>query len=77
MGSLSITEDQIYAIPGFPEADEVSPRFVRRIVAEYGNESVKTAFVRRGKTPSYRLDYLLGCHKGRYYRKRYPCMSVL
>lgn len=71
-----LTEDQDRAIEGFFAADAVSPRFVKRVLSEYGAESVKSAFLLRGDPPSYCLDYLLRSHKGHFYRKRYPSLSV-
>jgi hypothetical protein len=43
---------------------------------EYGNESVKEAFVLRGELPGYWLDWLLRSRKGHYYRKCYPSLSL-
>jgi len=73
----ALTEDEEYCLRGFFEADAISPRFVRRVLDEYGSESVKTAFLLRGDQPSYWLDYLLRSHKGQFYRKRYPSLSVI
>jgi len=73
----TLTDDQERTIRGFFEADAVSPRFVKRVLEEYGDESVKTAFFLRGDLPSYWLEYLLRRHKGHFYRKRYPSLSVI
>ena len=72
-----LTEDEQCAIRGFFAADAVSPRFVQRVLEEYGDESAKTAFLLRGDLPSYWLDYLLRRDKGHFYRKRYPSLSVI
>ena len=71
------TKDEECCIRGFFEADAISPRFVRRVLDEHGDESVKTAFLLRGDQPDYWLDYLLRSHKGHFYRKRYPSLSVI
>jgi len=47
------------------------------VLDEYGDESVRAAFVLRGDLPSYWLDWLLRSRKGQYYRKRYPALSVV
>lgn len=73
----TLTDDQERAIRGFIEADAVSPKFVKRVLEEYGDESVKTAFFLKGDLPNYWLDYLLRRHKGHFYRKRYPTMAVI
>ena len=72
-----LTEEEEYCLRGFFAADAISPRFVRRVLDEYGSESVKAAFLLRGEQPGYWLDYLLRSHKGPFYRKRYPCVSVI
>lgn len=73
----SLTEDEQDTIRGFFEADAVSPRFVRRLLEEYGDESVRAAFLLKGDLPGYWLDYLLRSRKGHFYRKRYPSVSVI
>jgi hypothetical protein len=73
----TLTDDQQRAIWGFFDSDAISPRFVKRVLQEYGDESVKTAFLLKGDLPSYWLDYLLRSHKGHFYRKRYPSLSVV
>ena len=73
----TLTDDQESAIQGFFDADTLSPRFVKRVLGEHGDESVKTAFFLRGDLPSYWLDYLLRRHKGHFYRTRYPSLSVI
>ena len=72
----ALTEDQKGAIRGFFFAAAISPKFVRRVLAEYGDDSIRTAFVLTGELPSYWLDYLLRSHKGHFYRKRYPSLSL-
>jgi hypothetical protein len=72
----TLTDDQEQAIRGFFDADAVSPMFVKRVLDEYGDESARTAFFLRGDPPSYWLDYLFRRHKGQFYRKRYPSLSV-
>lgn len=73
----SLTEDEQNAIRGFFEADAVSPRFVRRMLEEYGDEPVRAVFLLKGDMPDYWLDYLLRSRKGHFYRKRYPSVSVI
>lgn len=74
---VGLTEDEQEVIRGFFDSDAISPKFVRRVLEEYGDESVKMAFVLKGDLPSYWLEYLLRSRKGDYYRKRYPAMSVV
>lgn len=72
-----LTENEEAALRGFVESSAISPRFVKRVLEEYGDESVRAAFVLRGDPPSYWLDWLLRSRKGHYCRKRYPCLSVV
>ncbi len=72
-----LTDDEQDAIRGFFGAEAISPQFVRRVLGEYGDESVKAAFMLRGDLPAYWLEYLLRRHKGQFYRKRYPSMAVI
>jgi hypothetical protein len=44
---------------------------------EYGDDSVKTAFLLKGELPEYWLRNLLRSRKGAFYRKRYPAMSAV
>jgi hypothetical protein len=72
-----LTEDEEGVIQGFLDSDAVSPRFVRRLLEDYGDESVRSAFLLRGDLPGYWLDYLLRSRKGHFYRKRYPTVAVV
>jgi hypothetical protein len=71
------TAEEESVIRGFIESPAISPRFVTRVLAEYGSDSVKAAFELKGDLPIYWLDYLLRTRKGRYYRKCYPSLSVI
>ena len=65
------------AIEDLIEAETISPAFVRRVLTEHGNASVKAAYCLTWDVPDYWLDYLLRTRKGRFYRKRYPSFSVI
>lgn len=73
----ALTEDEECAIREFFHAAAISPKFVKRVLEQYGDESVRSAFVLRGDLPGYWLDYLLRSFKGHFYRKRYPFLSVV
>ncbi|MBI2957680.1 MAG: DUF3843 family protein [Chloroflexi bacterium] len=72
-----LTRDEQEAIREFVGSDSISPAFVRRMVREYGHESIEAAFLIRGESQDYHLDYLLRQHKGEYYRKRYPRITLV
>jgi hypothetical protein len=71
-----LTAEEESVIRGIVESSSISPRFVTRVLDEYGSDSVKAAFELKGDLPSYWLDYLLRTRKGHYYRKRYPSLSI-
>ena len=56
---------------------KTSPMFVRRVLEEFGDESARKAFLLKGDLPGYWLEYLLRSHKGHFYRRRYPTLSVV
>lgn len=72
-----LTEKEQEVIRGFFDSEAVSPRFVKRVLEEYGDESVRTAFLLKGDLPGCWLDWLLRSRKGRFYRKRYPTLAVV
>jgi hypothetical protein len=72
-----LTDDEGGVIQGFIESLTISPRFVRRVLEEYGDESVRAAFLWKGDVPGYWLDYLLRSRKGRFYGKQYPTLAVI
>ncbi|MFP4056713.1 MAG: hypothetical protein ACLF0G_07580 [Candidatus Brocadiia bacterium] len=73
----NLTEDQKEAIRAIIRAPAISPRFVKRMVEEYGEESIRWAWKLKADSPDHTLDYLLRRYKGHFFRKRYPALSVL
>ena len=55
----------------------VSPAFVQRLVREHGAVSLLETFHLRDLPPAQALAFLLRCHKGRFYRNRYPSLSLV
>lgn len=74
---VNLTEWEVTTIREFIAADACSPAFVKRVIQDYGSDSVKSAFLLDKCRDDIWLDYILRCHKGHFYRKRYPSMSVL
>ena len=54
-----------------------SPAFVHRLVREHGAASLLELFHLRDLPPDRALTFLLRCHKGRFYRNRYPSLSLV
>ncbi len=65
------------AIRGWVDSEEVSPGFVRRLADVFGDESIKAAFLLGNRHESYTLEYLLRRYKGRFYRPRYPTLTIV
>jgi hypothetical protein len=74
---VGLSEDEEYAIRGFIRSDTLSPRFVLRMVDEYGDESIKSSFRLTDTNEGYWLDYLSRCYKGAFFRKCYPAISLV
>ncbi|OGO03518.1 MAG: hypothetical protein A2Y91_04230 [Chloroflexi bacterium RBG_13_54_8] len=74
---MDLTKDEEESIRSFIRSDMVSPKFVRRLIQEYGSESVEAAFLIRGSHDESHIDYLLRRYKGAYYRNRYPRVALL
>ena len=64
-----LTEEEQGVIRGFVESEAISPRFVRRVLEEHGDESARSVFLLRGDL-DYWLDWLLRSRKACFYRKR-------
>jgi len=45
-------------------------------VAEHGAESLTESFLMRNAPSELALEFLLRRHKGQFYRKRYPALSL-
>jgi hypothetical protein len=65
--------------PGAPVVGSecVSPAFVHRLVREHGAASLLETSHLRDLPPDRALAFLLRCHKGRFYRNRYPSLSLV
>jgi hypothetical protein len=55
----------------------ISPAFVHRLVREHGAASLLETFHLRDLPPDRALAFLLRCLKGRFYRNRYPSLSLV
>jgi len=72
-----VTEDEAEGIRQFLYADAISPRFVRKLVQDYGDASIAAAFLIPQDSDKYYLEYLLRRYKGHFYRKRYPTLVLV
>ncbi|MBI2929902.1 MAG: DUF3843 family protein [Verrucomicrobia bacterium] len=71
-----LSDDEQSALWHLMTDGALSPAFVRRLVGEHGADSIAEAFCMRDQPPELALAFLLRCHKGEYYRKRYPSLSL-
>ena len=71
---LTPAEDE--AIRGWILSDSLSPGFVQRLAERFGEESIKAAFLLGKYREGYALEYRLRPSKGRFYRPRYPTLTI-
>jgi hypothetical protein len=76
-GSANLTPDEEGAIWGWFRSESISPGFVRRLAGIWGGESIGAAFLLGKHEEGYLLEYLLRRYKGRFYRPRYPTLTLV
>ena len=70
-----LSRKELEILQAFIEEDTISPAFVRRVIREEGSAGIERLyFLSDGEAD---IEYLLRRFKGFYYRKRYPCISLL
>lgn len=76
---MDLSEDEEMMIQEFMFSDAISPAFIKRVVEEYGQESIAAAFFLEPEMAEddLFLEYLLRKYKGHFYRKRYPAISIM
>jgi hypothetical protein len=72
-----LTENEVEFIRRFVESYAISPAFVLRMVREYGAQSIGAAYLIRDFEPETDTAYMLRCHKGHFYRTRYPSLLLI
>ncbi|MCX6924707.1 MAG: hypothetical protein NT154_16065, partial [Verrucomicrobia bacterium] len=74
---VGLTDDEMTALRRLLTDAAISPAFVQRLASEHGAESLAEAFLIRHAPPDFALTFLLRRHKGQFYRKRYPALSLV
>ena len=74
---IGLTDKEIDALQHLLTDAAISPAYVRRLVADHGTESLTESFLMRNAPSGLALEFLLRRHKGQYYRKRYPALSLV
>ncbi|MCZ6876266.1 MAG: hypothetical protein O7G88_22515, partial [bacterium] len=72
-----LSEDESEMIRALISSAASSPQFVRKLVEEYGEESIASAFLIPQDCDKYYLEYLFRRHKGHFYRNRYPSITLV
>jgi hypothetical protein len=72
-----LTPGEAGAIRGWIVSESISPGFVRRLAEEFGDESIRAAFLLGKHEEGYVLEYLMRRYKGRFYRPRYPTLTLV
>lgn len=74
---VDLTNEESDALRRVLTDPAISPAFVRRLTGEHGAESLAEAFLIRNGQVELTLAFLLRRHKGQFYRKRYPALSLV
>jgi len=72
-----LNADESEMVRQFLYADAISPKFVERLVQDYGDASIASSFLIPRECEPYYLAYLLRRYKGHFYRNRYPALSIV
>ena len=72
-----LTEAEAEAIKAFVRSRSVSPEFTRCLIQDYGDASVRAAFLLRDSGGEHAVEYLLRRYKGSSFRKIYPNLSLV
>ena len=72
-----LSETERLVLRNFVTSQNISLAFVQRLIREYGAESLLETFHLRGLPPDRTLAFLLRCHKGRFFRNRYPLLALV
>jgi hypothetical protein len=74
---VDLEPDEEEAIREWVMSKSISPGFVHRLAEEYGRESIEAAFMVGGHRWVHAVEYLLRRYKGRFYRTRYPTLTIV
>jgi hypothetical protein len=72
-----LTPGEEGAIRGWILSESISPGFVRRLVGECGVESIKAVFLLGKHEEDYVMEYLMRRYKGKFYRPKYPTLTLV
>ena len=72
-----LTEEEWESIKGVMRSEAICPQFMRKLVQEYGDESIASTFFIRETSDKVYLEYLFRRYKGHFYRNRYPSLSIV
>lgn len=70
-----LSRKEMEILQAFIEEDTISPAFVRRVIRDAGSSGIERLYFLSDGAVG--IEYLLRRFKGLYYRKRYPCISLL
>ncbi|MDO9153559.1 MAG: DUF3843 family protein [Paludibacter sp.] len=71
---VNLTKNEKSAIQQFIFSSAISPNFVLRMIADYGEKSIASAFVINNDVNC--TSFLLHKYKGHFYKNRYPEISL-
>jgi hypothetical protein len=74
---VGLTAVELERIRQFMESPAISPAFVWRLVRDHGAESVGVTYAIKDFQAETDLSFLLRRHKGHFFRRRYPTLSLV
>ena len=73
----NLNTKELDVIRAFILSDAISPQFVKKLINEYGEKSILSAFSILDFDNNYALEFILRRYKGHFYRKRYPSITLV
>jgi hypothetical protein len=70
---LDLTNEEKDIIREFITSDAISPNFIYRMIKDYGDKSINSAFLINSEGSN--IEFLLHKYKGHFYRNKYPEIS--
>ena len=72
---INLSDDEENSIRSFICSDSVSPRFIKKLIQKYGDESIASVFLIHNSDNKFYLEYLLRRNKGNFFKNRHPSIA--
>lgn len=71
-----LSENEAEVIRQFIFSENISPNFISYMIDQYGIEAINAAFWIEPLNDKSAVEYMLRRYKGRFYRRRFPAVSI-